>query len=971
MNDIILSSFLSLFALFGKEEQVDEARARTMLASYLRHHFGVRNVENYLNLYSDMRGAYELTDQLDPQAVVAQICENLQGKIQVREGWMLLLRLLEFCGIRGENIHPMFSVMADRFGVDNETLTDYIDFVKGRSTQHVLLHKLDDTDGELKTLYDARTGQLIFTYTGGDNVLLNDVPVLSGAYQVWLQSSVLKGRTGRPVYYSAIVDAHVNANGNGKAIKDGGGMHQVTFCGRDINFRFPNSDNGMHDLSFELQGGELLAIMGGSGTGKSTLLSILNGTLKPQEGTITINGHNIDEPEAKDLIGFVPQDDLLIEELTVYENLLFTARLCFEGLEADELDRRVMKTLKDLGLDAAKDLKVGSAINKYISGGQRKRLNIALELIREPAVLFLDEPTSGLSSADTEKVVNLLKEQTLKGKLIVVNIHQPSSDVYKLFDRLWLLDRGGYPVFDGNPIGAITYFKTAADYADAETSACPTCGNVNPEIVLNIIDERALTGSGELSDERKMTPQEWHALYLKHRPQLSQPEVTDVPPSDQRRPNRLKQFIIFLQRNFRTKITNVQYLCITLLEAPLLAIVCALLTRFAPPEGYTVMNNKNLVSYFFMAVIVATFIGMSGSAEEIIKDRALLKREKFLRLSYGSYIWSKIIYLAGVSAIQTLLFILIGNAIMGLHGLTLIWWLILFVTALLSNLVGLLLSQCLSSVVAIYISIPILLIPQILLCGLVVSFSDLTPKSTTGNVPVIGDLIPSRWAYEALAVTSFTDNAYEQPFFAIDKPKYENQWHLAGVVYELQSQLETMKDEQKRGLTVDPAHMRVIRTNLPRLAAFCGIDNYSGEESYEPLHAYLKGAEKLLTKRGNTYTLQADRMMAEALRLKGKEGVLQLKRENFNLKLEDLVTGADQGRMLDIVDDHIVPRAGLVFLTPQSHIGRAPFYSSEKILGSWHVKTLWFNLAVLLIMCIFVGALLFTDCPGRWLRHDS
>ena len=137
------------------------------------------------------------------------------------------------------------------------------------------------------------------------------------------------------------------------------------------------------------------------------------------------------------------------------------------------------------------------------------------------------------------------------------------------------------------------------------------------------------------------------------------------------------------------------------------------------------MDNKNLVSYFFMAVIVATFIGMSGSAEEIIKDRALLKRESFLNLSYGSYISSKIVYMAGVSLVQTLLFILIGNYIMGLHGLFLTWWVILFVTALLSSLMGLLLSQCLNSVVAIYISIPILLIPQILLCGLVVSFSDL------------------------------------------------------------------------------------------------------------------------------------------------------------------------------------------------------------------------------------------------------
>ena len=966
MTDLILSSFLSLFALFGKEEQVDEAWAKTMLVSYLRHHFGIRNTETYLELYSDMRDAYEMAIDLDTQATIDSICSNLHGKISTKEEALLLLRLMEFCSNENGKTHNMFKIIADKFNIPQEQYQDFIDYVSNKQTERVILHQLQNTDGYLKTLLDTTTGLLIFTYQGKDKVQLNDVPVLSGTYQIWLQSSVLKGKDGKPVYYSSILDAYNSKNG-----KANDKTQAVEFCGRNVNFRFPNSDNGMHNLSFSLHNGELLAIMGGSGTGKTTLLSLLNGTLTPQEGTITINGHSISEPEAKNLIGYVPQDDLLIEELTVYQNLWFTAKLCFEGMSDEEIDKRVIKTLKDLGLDAAKDLKVGSAINKYISGGQRKRLNIALELIREPAVLFLDEPTSGLSSADTEKVINLLKEQTYKGKLIVVNIHQPSSDVYKLFDRLWLLDKGGYPVFDGNPIDAITYFKEAANYADAETSACPTCGNVNPEIVLNIIDEKALNNSGEISDKRKMSPQEWHELYLSHRKKTSAPKVSKVPPSDQKRPNALKQFLIFLQRNIKTKITNVQYLCITLLEAPLLALVCAMLTRYAPPEGYTVMDNKNLVSYFFMAVIVATFIGMSGSAEEIIKDRALLKREKFLRLSYSSYLWSKIVYMAGVSLLQTLLFILVGNMIMGLHGLFWVWWLILFVTALLSNLVGLLLSQCLNSVVAIYISIPILLIPQILLCGLVVSFSDLTPKSKTGNVPIIGDVIPSRWAFEALAVTSFTDNLYEKNFFELDKQKYENQFYNVGFLYELQSQLETMKDEEKQGKEVKPQHMEVIRTNLPVITAYCEMKPYQGDYSYSSLKQYMKEAETILSTRGNKATLKVDALMASMLRKYGKEEILKLKKENYNIQLEDFVIGAAEKRMLDVVDDVIVPRSGLVFLTPQSKVGRAPFYSSEKIIGSWHIKTLRFNMAVMLLMCLVVAGFLFADYPGKLLRKSE
>ena len=962
MTDVIISSFISLFALFGKVEQVDEERAKEMLVSYLRHHFGIRNIDLYLDLYSDMRMAYEMTDDLNTQETVSSICASLHGRIRTSEEALLLLRLMEFCSDDGLKAVDMFDTMARQFHISESQYADFTDYVNNKESEHVLLHHIKGFDGPIKTLLDRATGLLIFSYMGNDTVLLNDVHVLAGTYQVWQQSGVLKNAVGQPVYYSSIISAYT---------KDENKTQAVEFCGRDINFRFPGSDNGMHDLSFTLHNGELLAIMGGSGTGKTTLLSLLNGSMKPQEGTITINGHDISEPKAKDLIGFVPQDDLLIEELTVYQNLWFTAKLCFEGMPEQELDHRVMKTLKDLGLDAVKDLKAGSPINKYISGGQRKRLNIALELIREPAVLFLDEPTSGLSSADTEKVINLLKEQTLKGKLIIVNIHQPSSDVYKLFDRLWLLDRGGYPVFDGNPIDAITYFKEAANYADAETSACPMCGNVNPEIVLNIIDEKTLNSNGELSDDRKMTPQEWHELYLKNRPELPEPSISEVPPSDQKKPNVLKQFAIFLHRNFKTKITNVQYLAITLLQAPLLAVVCALLTRYAPPEGYTVMGNKNLVSYLFMAVIVATFTGMSGSAEEIIKDRALLKREKFLHLSYGSYIWSKIIYMACVSLIQTLLFILVGNTIMELHGLFGVWWLILFITAFLANLTGLLLSQCLNSVVAIYISIPMLLIPQILLCGLVVSFTDLNPRSTTGNVPLIGDIIPSRWSYEALAVTSFTDNNYKRHFFDVEKQKYETQYYNMGLLYELQSQLETMNDEKKRGKEVNPNHMEVIRTNLPLVTEFCGMQPYKGDESYQSLYDYMKEAEKLLAKRSNELTLEAEKYVSAFVRNHSKEYLLELKRNYSNTKLEDCVIGADQKHMVEVIDNYVVPRTGLIFLTPRSNIGRAPFYSSVKILGPWHIKTLYFNMGVMLLMCIITIILLLTDCPGRYMRKNE
>ena len=964
VTETILSGLTNLFALFGASKDVKISYSKKLLKDYLNRHFGIRDVSVYIEMYCDLRDLYSMSADLDKSTIIDGICANLSSQLQAEEQSLILLRLMEFCNTNEAAFDPdefIFRSVARRFNVSDEVYHDFCCFIEGKVSEHVSRQHHEGMAGSLTVLWLHQYNKLLFTYHGTEKVLMDDVPILPHVYQVWTQSGVLKiKKTGLTLYYSTAFAAFAKEQQH----------EQIEFCGRDINFRFPNSENGIHNLSFSLQSGQLLAIMGGSGTGKTTLLNILNGSLRPQEGTITINGHSITEPETKALIGFVPQDDLLIEELTVYENLMFTARLCFEGMSEVELDTRVNELLRQLGLLQTRDLKVGSPLQKTISGGQRKRLNIALELIREPAVLFLDEPTSGLSSTDTEKVIHLLKEQTFKGRLIIVNIHQPSSDVYKLFDRLWLLDKGGYPVFDGNPIEAVTYFKTAANYADPDSSTCPTCGNVNPEIVLNIIDEKALDGSGQKLDERKVSPQEWHKMYLDGRSEMPAPAVSDIPHTDQKKPGRLRQFLIFFQRNVCTKKTDLQYLLITLLEAPALAAICAFLTHFAPPEGYTIMDNKNLVSYIFMAVIVAVFIGMSGSAEEIIKDRLLLKREKFLSLSYKSYMSSKIAFMAAVVLLQTFLFVIVGNTIMGISGLFIVWWGLLFLIAFLSGLTGLLLSQCLNSVVAIYITIPILLIPQILLCGLVVSFSDLTPGSTTGNVPVVGDAIPSRWTFEALAVSEFKDNAYEHDLYDAQKLKYETQYYRLAYLYEVQSQLETMNDEKKKGEKVKPEHLDVIRKALPTIADITGQTPYAGNYDYASLRRYTDTADSILASRSNRATLDEDKIVTIKIRETSSEAYRQLKRDNYNLQLENLVVGADTKHTHDVVKGHIVPRMGYVFLTPRNNWGQAPFYSAEKVIAGCHVPTLWYNTFVLLLFSLILSVLLYTDCLGRKLRSE-
>ena len=149
----------------------------------------------------------------------------------------------------------------------------------------------------------------------------------------------------------------------------------------------------------------------------------------------------------------------------------------------------------------ARDLKVGDPINKILSGGQRKRLNIALEMMRLPSVLFVDEPTSGLSSMDSEKVM-------LLGRLVMCNIHQPSSDIFKLLDVLIIMDQGGRVIYSGNPIEAIVYFKTQSHYVNAEESECISCGNVSSEQIFRIIETKMMNEYGKQIRKRKRGPEE-------------------------------------------------------------------------------------------------------------------------------------------------------------------------------------------------------------------------------------------------------------------------------------------------------------------------------------------------------------------------------------------------------------------------------------------------------------------------------
>jgi len=994
MNESILNALLQLFAIIANVGKDGVSfKARDIVKSYLSQHLNAKLIKKYLKLFNQYIQDYhpEIFNKetkgtkktISGSKDILQIGEEINRNLLQREKYVVFLRLVEFINedeVMTQKELDFTKTVADTFNIRESSYNNTKAFVlnplspniekdkilvidsnpeqASPDVKHISKNNLDDS---IVVLRHATTDTYVFRYSGKSNLYLNGHNIFPGRIGLIEQGAIITGHKITPIYYSDISRKFHHSETAPK----------VNFTAENIEFRFKGSTKGIQKFNFAKESGNLIGIMGGSGVGKSTLLNILSGKLKPQNGRILINDIDIhkDKEKLEGMIGFVPQDDLLIEDLTVFQNLYYNARLCFSNFSKKKIIEKVIKILIDLELDDIKHLKVGNPLKKIISGGQRKRLNIALELIREPLILFADEPTSGLSSMDSEKVMLLLKEQTTKGKLVIVNIHQPFSDIFKLFDRILILDKGGYTIFKGNPIDALIYFKSLSDHVNAEEGQCLYCGNVTSEEILQIVEAREVDEYGKLTRERKVLPEEWYNNYLEKieakTPVKSKKEK--LPEVFFNIPNPFVQFKIFSIRNILSKLANSQYMLVNFLEAPLLAAIIGFFTRyvsdFSSTGTYIFQKNENLPSYLFLAVIVALFMGLMTSAGEIIHDRKILERESFLNLSRLSYLNSKIIILFVISAIQTFTFVIVGNAILGIKGMTFVYWFILFTTSCLANMIGLNLSSGLNSVVNIYIIIPLFLVPQLLFSGVVVHFDRLHKFIRHPvYVPFIGDLMTSRWAYEALAVHQFKNNKYQKTFFTFEKDKSNASYQTALLIPKLQTRVEEsvrnikLDQNQKRteqNLELLSNEIRSSQTNY-NWPLFNKIDKLT-LNSFDTTVArntlsYLEGIKAYNLNIQNKASRQIDKIYEEFLdRPEGKETLIKLQTDYFNDKLEEQLTNRNIIKRIIELDNHFIRKDDPIYMEPTSNYGRAHFYAPFKKLGNLSIDTFWFNTLVILL----------------------
>ncbi|HBH85959.1 MAG TPA: ABC transporter [Bacteroidales bacterium] len=1014
---------MELFALIVKQDGGMTANERKYISAFLTKQLSRESVNEYLALFEEHAGP--VTSRLtvkEPAALsvkdsvkIFAICKKINKTLNQVQKVVVLMRLYELVNADRQFTPQRMNIIntvAEVFRISSVEFAAIEQFVKNDDPENLINPSIlmlvpeDEECDHCKKMLSGYTNTRIFLlriasvdlyfvkYYSPEQLFLNGLPITAGQVYTFAKGGSIRSQHGKPIYYSD-VSSHFLSD----II-----IHKISFTVENLAYRFTENQPAIDNISFSVEEGKLIGIMGSSGSGKTTLLNLMCGIIKPSSGSIKINGLDINRSSGavEGVFGYVPQDDLLIEDLTVFENLYYAACQCFRDKNREELTILVNLTLGNLGLLEKRDLKVGSPFNKVISGGQRKRLNIALELIREPLVLFLDEPTSGLSSRDSENLMDLLRDLTLKGKLIFNVIHQPSSEIFKMFDKVIILDRGGHMAWFGNPVDSVVYFKTTDLQINSTRAECPSCGNVNPETIFNIIETQVVDEFGRYTEKRKVKPEEWSQFFDSKYPFRQVPEIKEPPHNNLNRPGTFRQFAIYFSRDIKSKIANRQYILLTLLEAPILGFVLSFIIRYIPDpksDVYIFSENENIPIYIFMSLIVALFLGLTISAEEIFRDRKILKRERFLNLSRASYLLSKVAILIIISAFQAFLFIIIGNPILGIKGLYFNYWLALFSTAFCANMLGLNISASFNSAITIYIVIPLLIIPMMVLSGAMFPFDKL--NRIIGNVdkvPLIAEIMPTRWTYEALIVTQFKDNRYSKVMYTREgKTYFDLQMDISKAEFNKVHRIKILSDAHDitlseyrtflryTGVNSDQALKRntpyytrldLLRNEIQKLASHNGVLQFAYTDKLTPesfdqevsdsLSTYLDRLDRHFSRISNISRDIKDRFYTL-----NSANLKDLENDYFNYKLQEIVTKPYERKKILEYNNTLIQNTDPIYLEPAKRglLGfRTHFYTPSKYIFGIKTDTFVFNILVVLLSTLFLYVTLYFELLGKAIR---
>jgi ABC-type multidrug transport system ATPase subunit len=613
----------------------------------------------------------------------------------------------------------------------------------------------------------------------------------------------------------------------------------------DLIHDFGPDSRALDHVNFEVKRGEMLCIIGPSGSGKSTLLAILSGQRKPTRGQVKLNGMPLYE-HRDNLVPFIahmPQEEALIPQLTVREHLRHAVTIRRPTLSLAEHERRVDSMLAELGLQSIAHRRVGSPGEKTISGGERSRLNLGLDLGSRAEVFLFDEPISGLSSKDSEHVAETLRSLA-REKIVIASLHRPGSPVLRLFDKVLLLDGGGRLAYFGTPAGMVGYFRDACGELAISHPAVMAKTPLGADFVFDVLETplSAIGGGTNTGAVRRFPPSFWQerfesiALLRSLQPGDSPPPSRfgrlesgrlPVPPKPARRLQAgIAIFATHFLRSLFSKLRNRGTIYSTCLEAPLLAGLIAITLRSSPQGPYEFSSALHLPAFLFLSATVAMFLGLTNSATEVLRDRAVLRRERNCQPGAASYVAAKFAALGLVAAAQCITYLLVANPLLEIEGMLLEHWLWMTLTAWAGTGMALVISSLVRTERAALTSVPLLLVPQMLLAGALVPFKEMNRglfdnvgiNRERGGAPVPSVLMPLRYSYEAMVVAQATRNPFETERLRLQRRVDRMRDKMVDVDPETEERFELVKEGLRRLLASGASTPEGARDLVARIA---------------------------------------------------------------------------------------------------------------------------------------------------------
>ncbi|HNQ66960.1 MAG TPA: ATP-binding cassette domain-containing protein [Bacteroidales bacterium] len=919
MNILTLNSIAKLFALAANRQAKESInKFVAVFKSFLNSEIEDKYISDYTEIYKNYLKEYSSESsqkRISLNSVkLIRICEEIKLNISISERLIVvyfLIILIKETGC-GQLSEEFSSLIANIFGFSDDFYYELKRFIFSDNKTEYTSVFVDNVNIAEIFLTDF---EVIFIKSLSVKLKLNDKKIIEGQVKYFLKDSVLVYNDIKKLFYPDL-----------KSLSKGpiNETEKKFYLNiRDIELK-KNKRIILHKTSLDFCSGELIAVIGKSGSGKTSFLRSISGLENKASGEVYFTGIL----SGKDILikSYLPQHDNFIPFYTVEEHLQH--RCNFLQMSSESSKIKINEVFSETGLleESNKIVCKADRSSYQLSGGQQKRLGIAMELLNQPEVLVLDEPTSGLSSEDTFKIVSLLRSIANQNKIIVASVHQPDFDIFMMFDKILIIDDGGYPIYYGSPAKSVEYFREILGKVD-KNSLIET--RFNPGVLLKMIEEKQFDENGSATRKRKFSASEYYQRFVNANQFNKKDEKINF--VKRVRQNNWLSFINHLEFSISVEIKQKSRLVLLLLIPLLSGVLFSTLLKYSNTEDYIYYYNPNVPVWILVILTTAIFTGLVNSGHEFIFLRHFNQHENRIIDKSHSYLLSIVFKYIILSLIQALLLVLPSVLIIenSFHFLTLFF--ISFLLICWGSMVSLLISGFCRQISTVYLAIPLIMIPQLIFSGAMINFGDFNKIiNDKGRVPLIADIIPMRWASEAVITDFYCNNPYYKDIYKYRQFVNNSVYYLDYFIPQLEEIGKTDKERAERIVISE-------------------INNVGFVGSIENAKLDLNVQKNFYNNQKNKYLLFED----SVINTKSELNLLKLKYSN---EAVNKVINNPNSPPFIILNDKILRNFKSVYSFPGTEGLNRCFFKSYGKFGNVELVSFVYNSVIL---CIYIVLLIF------------